>query len=367
MIRTASTKSGQSSSVPPLSVVMPAHNALPYLDEAVESILGQTFPDFEFVILDDGSTDGSGERLLHWASQDPRIRLLTGERRLGPVGSSNTVARAARARIVARMDADDISYPDRLREQMELLRQHADVGLVASVSDMIDAAGRKIREPEIWRLAVRSPFVPFAHGSIMYRQKLFEQIGGYRRECEYWEDQDLVVRMAAESKVAVIPHALYRIRQWTTSTRAASKQERLEDALNRVYRATDLIRSKRSYDDLLQTKGGSSDRVDPRVFVALGSIHLWAGDKPRILKRMLSRARLSWDVRTIATIVWTVWASANSSSLRWFLKALLRARNELALRRLPRHGALLWRPLEDVQPLEPGQEASPTVLVRSDT
>src|SRR5258708_11231113 len=96
---------------PRVSVVMPVHNVLPYLDAAVASILRQTFEDFEFVILDDASTDGSTGRLRQWASRDARIRLLEAKRNLGPARSSDRVARAASAPIVARMDADDISYP----------------------------------------------------------------------------------------------------------------------------------------------------------------------------------------------------------------------------------------------------------------
>src|SRR5215217_6515900 len=95
---------------PRVSVVMPVYNPLPYLDAAVESILGQSFEDFEFVILDDASTDGSTERLREWASKDSRIRLIEESSNLGPAVSSDRVARAARAPIVARMDADDISY-----------------------------------------------------------------------------------------------------------------------------------------------------------------------------------------------------------------------------------------------------------------
>lgn len=169
---------------------MPVHNALPHLDEAVESILGQTFGAFEFVILDDASTDRSTDRLRHWASQDPRIRLLRAEANLGPVGSSNMVARAARTPFFARMDADDVSYPDRLAEEIELLSEHADVGVVASLCDMIDRAGRRIRKAEGWRLSRRSVFVPFAHGAMMYRREIFDQVGGYREQCEYWEDQN---------------------------------------------------------------------------------------------------------------------------------------------------------------------------------
>lgn len=163
---------------------MPVHNAMPHLDDAIESILGQTLSDFEFVILDDASTDGSTERLAQWAARDKRIRLLRVDQNLGPVRSSNMVAGAAKAPIVARMDADDISYPERLSDQFRLLRKHPEIGVVASVSDMIDAEGKKIRGPEIWRVLRRSPFVPFAHGAMMYRRELFERIGGYREECE---------------------------------------------------------------------------------------------------------------------------------------------------------------------------------------
>ena len=176
---------------PAVSVVMPVHNVRPYLDEAVESILGQTFSDFEFVILDDASTDGSGERLREWATRDSRIRLIGNEENLGPVGSSNMVAKAASAPFVARMDADDISFPDRLSEEVALLRDHRDVGVVGSHCNIIDRSGRTIRGPEAWRLSRRSVFVPFGHGTIMYRREVFDQVGGYREECEYWEDADL--------------------------------------------------------------------------------------------------------------------------------------------------------------------------------
>src|SRR4051812_33559566 len=101
-----------------VSVVMPVHNALPYLDAAVESILSQTFDAFEFVILDDASTDGSTDRLRQWVSRDARIRLLEEKHNLGPALSSQRVASAATAPLVARMDADDISHPARLKEQM---------------------------------------------------------------------------------------------------------------------------------------------------------------------------------------------------------------------------------------------------------
>ncbi len=141
---------------------MPVHNAQPFLDESVGSILNQTFADFEFVILDDGSTDGSTEALREWAQRDARIRLYESARNLGPAGSSNFVVERARAPLVARMDADDVSHPDRLRRQWEVLERRPDVALVGTLYEGIDARGRRVRPRDRWRLArpTDQPAVP---------------------------------------------------------------------------------------------------------------------------------------------------------------------------------------------------------------
>lgn len=329
---------------------MPVHNALPHLDEAIESILKQSFTDFEFVILDDGSTDGSTGKLREWASRDPRIRLIESSTNLGPALSSDRVARAASAPIVARMDADDISYPDRLAEQYALLENNPDADLVASLSDVIDASGRRLRKPEAWRLARRSVFVPFAHGAIMYRKALFEAVGGYRRECEYWEDQDLITRMAAATTVLVIPHALYRVRQSQTSTRVASTPDRLEHALDLMYRCIARLDRSQGYDDLLRSNRETGDRLDPRVFISLGSVMLWAGRTPHLFKRLLRRGRLAFDLRSLTALVWTGWASASPGSLRSFLLFLLTSRNSLASARLSGGGPVKWSPSPSSRP-----------------
>lgn len=311
------------SPAPQVSVVMPVHNAMPYLDAAIQSILGQTFADFEFVILDDASTDGSTERLRQWADRDSRIRLIESAINLGPAESSNRVALAAQCPIVARMDADDIAYPSRLEQQIELIRNHSDVGLVACLCDIIDRKGLKVREPETWRLSTNSGFVPFVHGAIMYRQSLFERVGGYRSECEFWEDQDLISRICAVSKVLVIPRALYQARHSTTSTRAVSNQKRLERAVDLAYRCVQRFEEDRSYDDLLSGRTTYSGKLDPRVFISLGSVVLWSGGRPRLFRRLLKRGRLSFDRWSIGVLVWTAWASVSPATLRPFLRFLL--------------------------------------------
>lgn len=323
---------------------MPVHNALPFLDEAIESILGQTFTDFEFVILDDASTDGSKERLREWASRDPRIRLLEMEHNLGPALSSERVAREARAPIVARTDADDISYPHRLEEQLKVLRDHPRVGVVGGLFDIIDPEGRKIRKPDVWRLFRRSVFPPFGNGPMTYRRKLFEEVGGYRRECEFWEDHDLIIRMAAASRVMVVPRAIYGVRQSTTSTRVVSGQERLERAVDLMYRSSDLLQHNRSYDDLLNSKRDDDAKLDPRVFISLGSKILWSGGRPRLLRRLLERAELSPGFRTLSALVWTAWASLSPSSLRAFMRLLLTVRNSFASAKIHSDDPVTWTP-----------------------
>ena len=221
---------------PPLSVVMPVHNAQPHLDAAIRSILDQSWTDFEFVIFDDGSDDGSTERLRQWARRDSRIRLVESVTNLGPAASSNAVVELARAPLVARMDADDVSHPDRLKAQLALLEQYPDVGLVGTMHETIDADGRTIRGPNSWRLCQRSWFVPFPHGSIMFRRDLFDRVGGYREACVFWEDQDFFLRASALTRIVTLTAPLYQHRHSPVSTRLASDQALVEQAVDLMYR-----------------------------------------------------------------------------------------------------------------------------------
>jgi glycosyltransferase involved in cell wall biosynthesis len=312
----------------PISVVMPVHNALPHLDAAVRSILDQTYRNFEFVIFDDGSTDGSLQRLRYWAAKDERIRLIESRTNLGPVGSSNRVAEAAKAKLVARMDADDVSHPERLERQVAVMLERSDVALVASTCDIIGPEGEKIRGADTWRLARSSWFSPFAHGSILYRRDIFETVGGYRSECEFWEDQDLFVRMLAftDKAIVVLKDALYSNRHSAISTRVSVSRERVEQAVDLAYRCVNRLDRQQWYDDLLIHKK-TTPKVDPSVFISHGSLRLWANERPREFERLLERGRLSLDIGTISALVWTLWASASPGSLRAFMKGLAALRN----------------------------------------
>jgi glycosyltransferase involved in cell wall biosynthesis len=312
---------------PRISVVMPVHNALPYLDTAMECVLGQTFTNFEFVIFDDASTDGSTARLREWAQSDSRIRLLEGRHNLGPALSSDKVARAARAPIVARMDADDLCARNRLAAQYEVLQRHSEVGVVGSLYEMIDADGRKIRAIDKWRLLQHKACAPVAHGTLMYRREVFDAAGGYREECEYWEDLDLILRMTAISRMMVLPYSTYQNRLSPVSTRFASKEERVERALDRMYRARARLEHNLPYDEPTPPRAVSDAKLDPRVFISIGSIKLWTGSRPRFFSRLLRRGDLGLNFATASALVWTAWARIEPRSLRAFLRLLLRLRN----------------------------------------
>src|SRR6185503_18679941 len=214
---------------PLISVVMPVYNALPFLDESISSILNQTLPDFEFVIFDDASTDGSVELLRQWSERDKRIHLHESKERLGVSGISNAVVSKARAAIVARMDADDIAHHDRLRRQWEILEGRADVAVIGSLCNGIDASGREVRPRDRWRLVRRSVYLPFPHGSAMFRREVFDKVGGYREKAAGHEDQDLFIRMAAHGGVLTLPDVLYSYRYHSNNATLLNGQRKVRE------------------------------------------------------------------------------------------------------------------------------------------
>ncbi len=205
-------------STPAVSVLLPCRNAAPTLDEALRSIAGQSLSDFELIAIDDGSTDGTAERLTAWAVQDPRLRLLRIEAR-GIIAALNAGLAACQAPVIARMDADDIAEPDRLLQQLDLLRARPDLAavgcLVAGYPPDLLAEGfrlyiewqnRLIEPAAIAReIFIESPLV---HSSMVIRREWLERVGGYQ-ERGWAEDYDLWLRMhLAGARFAKVPAVL---------------------------------------------------------------------------------------------------------------------------------------------------------------
>lgn len=290
---------------PLISIVMPVHNARPFLDQSIASISNQTLRDFEFVILDDASSDGSDELMRNWSRRDRRIVVYRSPNRLGLTGSSNFVVSKSRAPIVARMDADDVSHPDRLLRQLAIMNRHADVAVVGTLCDGIDAMGRLVRPRDRWRLVRRSNFSPFPHGSVMFRRQAFDDIGGYRHGCLDGEDQDLFRRMAVIGRVVTLPEVLYHYRyHLTNSTFTIYARE-------------------------LGSNGSNPAENVAANFYSLGAMRLWAGYSPDILRAMLANKSLRFDPGTLKTLTWASWGSLSPASLRYFLRSIIRARDLL--------------------------------------
>lgn len=334
------------SAIPLLSVVMPVKNALPYLDDAVESILNQSFSAFEFVIRDDGSNDGSRERLHYWAARDQRIRLHESDTSLGPAGSSNWVARRALAPVVARMDADDISHPHRLERQIKILESNSDAVLVGSLWEGIDRRGRIVREPDLTGLVSNRFSAPFAHGSIMVRRQQFEAVGGYRGECDYWEDLDLYLRMARLGRVLVATEALYQHRFADTSTRLTSSRPHVESAVDLMFECRKLNDQGADYTTQLAQAHQVRARTkkQPNTLLSLGFITLWSGHRPPTLAHLIARGDLRANKATMTAIVWAVWALISPRTLRFFMRTMLRCRNRNARRALGSSPVCDWQP-----------------------
>lgn len=319
------------SNFPGVSVVMPVKNARPYLDAAVESILSQSYRDFEFVIRDDHSTDGSLERLRFWAGKDKRIRLFEGEESLGPAGSSNWVVEQARAPLVARMDADDISRSDRLERQLAILEDNPDAVLVGSVFEGIDRKGMVVREPDLSVLSSSRFAAPFAHGSIMFRREAFEQAGGYRAESKFWEDLDLSVRMASLGRILVTLDPLFQHRFAETSTRLTSSQPQVLDSVDLMFDCRRAHERGEDYSQLLKRgPKPAGHKHKPDTFISLSAISLWSGLRPRALGQILAHAELRFDRSTARALAWALWAAISPRSLRYLLQLRLRIKNKKA-------------------------------------
>jgi GT2 family glycosyltransferase len=330
---------------PRISVVMPVRDAGAYLDDSIRSILDQTYSDFEFVIRNDGSVDNSSEILRRWASRDRRIRLFEGDEPLGPAESSNWVVRHSSSPLVARMDADDISHPDRLKRQLAVFMGEPDAALVGTLWEGIDPEGRKVRPRDRSKLSGSSRFAPFPHGSIMFRRDAFEQAGGYSKESNFWEDADLYLRLAALSRLLVLPDALYLHRASRQSTRLTSRQEEVEYAVDRMYRTlTGVGAGSAGQSETARLRQPSPAKVLPIVFVSLGSTRLWAGERTGVLIRLCRRAVLRVNARTFAILIWAVWGAISPRSLRFVLRTVIRLRDFAVRNKYPDGHACAWSP-----------------------
>ena len=216
---------------PALSVIMSVYNGAQHLYPAVQSILDQDFTDFEFLIVNDGSTDASGAILKDLAETDARIQVIDRENR-GLVASLNEMLTIAKSPLLARMDSDDIAMPTRFSNQIAYLAVNPDVGILGTSNHDLDENDRIIGTTDEYPVSSidakawlqKGP--PLCHPSVMMRTELIRRLGGYRKAFRHAEDYDLWLRASRHTEIANLPDRLllYRRSDGQISQKYAAEQ-----------------------------------------------------------------------------------------------------------------------------------------------
>ncbi len=275
---------------------MGVYNAEGTLRRAVDSILTQTFRDFEFIIVNDGSDDGTAQILSEYSKADSRVRVIE-QANQGLTRSLVTASEMARGVYLARQDADDVSLPDRLQKQVEVLESEPGCVLVTSWVEDVSPEGvacnlhkaltHKVRmndgeEAEFTGIA--------AHGSVMMRRTAFDNAGGYRACFYYAQDSDLWLRLSECGHFAVVPTVLYRrvIGIGSISSRFRQAQTRFCELAQESYRAIRAGQSDRAIlaeaeqlaQDCRQQRGQLTSRYELATSLLLLAAQIMKSDPP---------------------------------------------------------------------------------------
>ncbi len=203
-----------------VTVLMGVYNMSTSVRRAIESILGQSYADLDLLIVDDASTDGTSELLRSMSRRDSRITIVRNDRNYGLAFSLNRGWRLARGGLIARMDADDVSLPERLCRQAEFMQTHPEVAVLGTGAKLVDEAGQLVGStlrPTEHEALVSKIYkeCPFIHPTVMLRREFLEATGGYDNALRGSEDYDLWLRGYRRFRYANLPETLicYRIRR----------------------------------------------------------------------------------------------------------------------------------------------------------
>lgn len=220
---------------------MCVYNTEKYLEEAIQSILDQSYINFEFLIFDDGSTDKSADIIKKFKNTDSRIRAFFSETNHGYVEHLNRGLDMANGVYIARMDSDDISLPNRFEEQLKYLKANPDVQVVGSLATIIDQEGKELNKelrhihPETlwWQSFFTNPL---SHPTVMIRKSIFVESGYYDPEKIPSEDYDLWTRILAKGKIANIPYFLLKYRSHDASISHMNKNVQWQNSIQTLIR-----------------------------------------------------------------------------------------------------------------------------------
>lgn len=253
-------------SLPKVSVVMSVYNDAERVEHAVRGILAQTFRDLELIVVDDGSSDGSGAVLDRLAGEDARLRVIHQDN----TGLTRALIRGcneARGEFIARQDSDDWSHPQRIAEQVALLDSDARIGFVSCATEYIGPGDEHLSvmsrptDPEVaTRGLLEERQGPPAHGSVMFRKSLYHAVGGYRAEFHYSQDSDLWLRMGEHQCIGYVADVRYRHRKEPRSISGARREQ--QSAFAGFAHASRQARVRGQSDaDVLAAARALSDRI----------------------------------------------------------------------------------------------------------
>jgi len=218
--------------IPAISILMPVYNAELFLREAIESILNQSFSDFEFIIINDGSTDKSKEIIISY--NDPRIKYIENEGNIQLIATLNKGINLAKGKYIARMDADDISINERLKHQFDFMESNQDIGLCGTWFETFSNTGNiqivkylcddfDIRIKHLYQIHL-------SHGTSMIRTDVLRKNNlFFNKEFIHAEDYELWTKISVYSKLANIPRVLYRVRNNEQSVSNVYKEIQTEN------------------------------------------------------------------------------------------------------------------------------------------
>jgi glycosyltransferase involved in cell wall biosynthesis len=200
---------------PTITVLMPAYNAGGYIHEAIASVLAQSFTDFELLIVNDGSTDQTVDVINSF--NDERIVVINQDN-LGVAAALNTGLQHARADYIARFDADDVCYPNRLQVQYDFMQRHPEYQVVGSAADYMDVEGHHlfVQEPAAFSNSqlqhLKYNVCPFIHSTVLYKREVVVDNGGYNEWAYTFEDHFLWLQILKDQKACNLPEALIKVR-----------------------------------------------------------------------------------------------------------------------------------------------------------
>ena len=256
---------------PKLSIIMSAYNADKYIEESIRSILDQSYKNFEFIIVNDGSNDRTLEIIDSFGIADRRIKIINQENK----GLTKTLIESvaiSNGDYIARMDADDVSNINRLSTQINYLESNRSVGMLGTWINVIDSSNKVTKTV---KLPSRSTTIKrrmqygnqFVHGSVMFRKDIYEAVGGYDESFKFSQDYDLWLRMIKITDCINITKCLYYLRVHENSISITNNQLQLEHAVRCI---TKNIYGKK---DLSNTDDQIINTVSARLLLRRGEYH----------------------------------------------------------------------------------------------